>query len=350
MRAAFYQGIRHMTVEKVDEPTVGPEDVLLRVGACGICGSDLHSYTEGVWIAPGDQMGHEFAGTVLEVGIEVEDVAVGDRVAVCPLVTRGEDDAMRRGRPNLAEDISHSALGGFADRVLIRHAKVGSHLFPLPDHVSDAVGCLLEPAAVGARAVRLADVQADDPVVVIGLGAIGQGAVRALSAHGVKRIIAIDVAPLRLEAARRGGAHLVIDGSNADALQSVYEDLGTTSSPYQPVSGRAAAVIECSGATIPAAQALDMVRPGGTVVFVALFAKPVSVDVDKAVQKELRLQGSFAYTPEDFREAHQLIIGGELDYESLVTHEFELERINDAFSQQLSADEAIKVVIVPDPG
>lgn len=348
MRAATYNGIRDVTVEQVDEPVAGPKDVVLQIGACGICGSDLHSYTEGVWITPGDRMGHEFAGTVIAIGDDVADVSIGDRFAASPLVPTGESDAIRRGRPNLAEDMSHSAFGGFADRVLVRDAVVGTQLFPLPEHVPDEVGAFLEPLAVGVRAARLADVQGDDPVVVIGLGAIGQGVVRALSAHGIQRIIGIDIAPLRLEAARKGGAHLVIDGSKSDALQRIYDDLGTTSSPYQPLSGRAAAVIECSGAMGPAAQALEMVRPGGTVVFVALFAKPVSVDVDKVVQKELRLQGSFAYTPEDLREAHELLIGGEANIESLITHRFGLDQISDAFAQQLAPDEAIKVVIVPE--
>lgn len=346
MRVGIYRGLRKLAVEEITELTAGRRGAVLEVKACGICGSDLHAYTHGAWIAEGVAMGHEYAARVLEVGPEARGIEPGDRVAVMPLVPCGACENCAAGRTNLCRK-SAGASAGFADRAAIPVGDAGVQLFRMPDDLGYEEAAWLEPLAVSVRAVNLADPDPDEPVVVFGLGAIGQGVVQVLRTRGVKRIVAVDVSPLRLQAAAAHGAHLAIDASRNDASEAIYADLGTTSSPYHRRSGRAGAVFECSGAAGPIAAALDVVRPGGTVLFVALAGHPVAFDLDKAVQKELRVQGSFAYRPKDTEEAFRLLATREVDVRTLVTQQFPLDRLTEAFEQQLDCRSAIKVVVTP---
>jgi 2-desacetyl-2-hydroxyethyl bacteriochlorophyllide A dehydrogenase len=346
MRAGVFRGIEEVAVEEVPRPQAGAAGAVIAVTACGICGSDLHSYTHGAWIAPGMGMGHEFAGEVVEVGPEAEGIVPGDRVAVMPLVPCGTCFNCEAGRTNLCE-APGGAAGGFADFAAISRAQRGRSLFPMPSDVLDEEGAWLEPLAVSVRAVELAGGDPDEPVVVLGLGAIGQGVVRVLADRGHRRIIAADVSPLRLRAAADGGAHHVLDAAAGDLREAIEALTGTTGSPYQPRAGRAGAVLECAGAPSALATALDVVRPGGTVVVVALAGHPVELDLDKAVQKELRIQGSFAYRHEDTAHAFELIVTRRVDVRALVTHELELAELTAAFTHQLDRDQAIKVMVRP---
>jgi 2-desacetyl-2-hydroxyethyl bacteriochlorophyllide A dehydrogenase len=349
MRAGIYRDVRRVEVEQAPRPQAGPAGAVIAVAACGICGSDLHSYTHGAWVEKGMTLGHEFAGEVVEVGPEAEGIVAGDRVAVMPLVPCGTCWHCEAGRTNLCE-APDGAAGGFADFTAISRAVRGASLFPMPPDLLDEEGAWLEPLAVSVRAVELAAADPREPVVVLGLGAIGQGAVQVLRDRGHRRVIAVDVSPLRLEAAAAGGAHHVIDASQGD-LRAVIEELtGTTCSPYQPRSGRAGTVLECSGATSALETALDIVRPGGTVLLVALAGHRVEVDLDKAVQKELRVQGSFAYRAADTSEAFELIVTRRVDVRPLITQQVPLDELTAAFEQQLDKDRSIKVMVRPGAG
>jgi 2-desacetyl-2-hydroxyethyl bacteriochlorophyllide A dehydrogenase len=346
MRVATYRDIRTVALDDVAPAAPGPHDVVLDVGACGICGSDVHSWLEGSWIAPGMPMGHEFAGTVVGVGSDVEGVGVGDRIAVNPLGPCHACAQCRRGRVNLCEDASRSSGGGLGDRVLVQDARAGERVFVMPESMTMEEGAFLEPLSVAVRTVRIAEADLAAPILVTGLGTIGQCVVRVLSAWGARTILATDTSPLRRAVAAKVDGVEVLDPTGTDVTAAVAERFGTTTSPYRQATGLPT-VIECSGAGPLLQFAVDTVRAGGTVCVVALTAEPAPFDVNPLVQKEVRLLGSFAYTTADTQEAFRLLAEREVEVTSLITHRLPLTDVNDAFAAQADTTRSIKVMVTP---
>src|SRR4030088_2361483 len=162
MKAAVFRGVRNIQVEDVARPEAGPEDVVVAVRACGICGSDLHTYLHGSFVEPGQVMGHEFVGEVVQAGAAVTGIAVGDRVTASPLVPCMECARCREGRYNLCakawtQGIAYGRPGAFAEFVRIPGAVVGENVFTLGEGVSNDAGALTEPLAVAVHAVKLAE-------------------------------------------------------------------------------------------------------------------------------------------------------------------------------------------------
>src|SRR4051812_22398238 len=226
MKAAVFRGVQNLQVEDVEAPTAGAEDVVVAVRQCGICGSDLHTYLHGSFVEPGQVMGHEFVGEVVETGDAVKGIAVGDRVTASPLQPCNECARCAEGRYNLCakawtQGIAYGKPGAFAELVRIPGAISGQNIFPLGDDVSDDAGALTEPLAVAVHAVKLAEPVAGATAVVLGLGTIGQQVVQALRSAGAGRVIGVDISQLRLEAAGTLGAE-TLDGSDGleDALAS----------------------------------------------------------------------------------------------------------------------------------
>ena len=342
MKAAVFKGIEDVQVEDVPEPEAGPEDVVVQVSACGICGSDLHTFLHGSFVEPGQVMGHEFAGRVVAAGEDVQGLAVGDRVTAVPIVPCGECARCAEGRYNLCAvawttGIAYGRPGAFAERVRIPGSVPGENVFKLADEVDDEAGATVEPLAVGVHAVRLAGSVEGATALVLGLGTIGQQIVQVLRAHGAKRVIGMDLSQLRLDAARELGADAV-DGS---------------AGPEQALAGALSEgeeidiVFECSGVPALATAALDAVRGGGQIVVLALYDDPVTFNPTALVQKELRLQGSIAYTSEDFAEAIDLLRRGAARADTLITHRERLDDIGEAFRVQLSKDQSLKVLVTP---
>jgi 2-desacetyl-2-hydroxyethyl bacteriochlorophyllide A dehydrogenase len=342
VRAAVFKGVEDIQVEEVPAPEAGAGDIVVRVHACGICGSDLHTYQHGSFVQPGQVMGHEFVGEVVQVGNEVEGVAVGDRVTASPVVPCMECARCKEGRYNLcgvawATGIAYGRPGGFAEFVQIPSAVLGENVFVLGQEVSDEGGALVEPLAVAVHAVRLVEPVEGKTSLVLGLGTIGLQVVQVLRARGAGRIIGLDLSETRIQAAAALGAE-ALDGS---------EGAGAALAGALGEGDEIDLVFECSGAPAAAAAALEHVRAGGTIVVLALYDDPVTFDPTALVQREVRLQGSIAYTSEDFREAVRLLSTGEAEVGPLVTHRKPLEQIRDAFSVQLQKDESIKVLVTP---
>ncbi|MEZ5099072.1 MAG: alcohol dehydrogenase catalytic domain-containing protein [Thermoleophilia bacterium] len=253
MRAAVYHGPRDIRVETVPDPVCGERDLVLRVTACGVCGSDLHSYTKGLFVEPGQIMGHEFAGEVVEIGRLVEGVRVGDRVTASPAVDCGRCARCIAGEPLLCQDqagniISGGFPGGFAEYLRVPSARPGQSVFVLPEGVTDEVGATTEPMGVGLRAAHHAAPSAYDTCVVFGLGMIGQVAVQALKVAGAERVIGVDVARQRLDAAAALGADVVVDASEGQTLARLIELTGGGSARLRRRRvGQADVVVECTG-------------------------------------------------------------------------------------------------------
>jgi 2-desacetyl-2-hydroxyethyl bacteriochlorophyllide A dehydrogenase len=203
--------------------------------------------------------------------------------------------------------------------------------------MSDEAGALVEPLAVAVHAVGLIEPVEGKTVLVLGLGTIGLQVIQVLRARGAGRVIGIDLSATRVEAASALGAEALngSEGTAAALAGALGED------------GEIDLVFECSGASAAAEAALEHVRAGGTIVVLALYDDPITLDPTALVQREIRLQGSIAYTSDDFREAVRLLSTGAAQAGPLVTHRKPLDRIGEAFSVQLQKEESIKVLVEP---
>ncbi len=343
MKAAVYRGPRTLSYEDVPDPVVGPHDLLVEIAACGICGSDLHSYAAG-WAADGDILGHEYSGEVIAVGAEVTKHAVGDRVAVIPTVPCGACFQCAADRQNLCEHPRRGESGGYAELTALPDEAVS---FTIPDEMSLEEAVFLEPLAVAVRAVNRARLSPGDPVVVLGLGSIGLNVLQVLKAHGVTPVIAADISPQRLEMARSLGADVVIDPTTQDLAAELRARLGSSRHRMYEFS-RAQVVFECTGAVPVLGQAIEhLVVAGGTVVMVALFERDVSFDAKPLVRKEVSLVGSYAYARADWEEAFELLARRRVDVLRLVSDRVPLAEIDAAFARQLAENRSVKILVEP---
>lgn len=342
MRVGVYKGKNSIVVDDAPEPELAENDFLLAVGACGVCGSDLHAYAQG-WPPVGTVMGHEFAGQVVKIGDAVAQVAVGDRVAVIPMLFCGDCRYCRQSRENLCEHVRGTA-GGYAERVRLPE---GTITCAMPDSMSMEEAAFLEPLSVAVRAVRLAGHPPEEPAIVVGLGSIGQLVTQVLKAQGVQCVIGIDLSLLRLRTAALLGADITLDPSDGDVVETLRSRIGGGKHRGY-VFTNAATVFECSGANRVVGQAVtSLVRVAGTVVMAALSESDVAFDANPLVRKEISLIGSYAYTPEDVTEAFRLLVERQVDVVPLITHRRPLEAVDDAFAVQADKDMSVKVLVVP---
>jgi len=348
MKAAVFDGPEQFTIQDLPDPVAGSRDIVVQVSECGICGSDLHSYLEGAFIAPGQVMGHEFSGPITQVGADVQGLKVGDRVTAVPLSTCGRCPRCLEGAGHLCEtglaaSVAYGLPGAFAEYVRVPEAVLGGNVHLIPDNVSYAAAALVEPLAVGLHAAKSANPGPTDTCVVIGLGSIGLNCVQMLKACGAGRVIGIDVSPARLELAKKLGADITINGREKDALATIQEITGVGA---YGVGARADIVIEASGVPSLLADAISMTRAGGKLRIAALYEGNVPIDANQIVQKEMNVAGTFAYRGE-FSQVLQMLSDGRVTAEPLITHTFRLDQITEAFVAQLAKDSSIKVQIAP---
>lgn len=346
MRACVFEGAGKVSVQDVPIPEVGDNDVLIRVTNCGICGSDMHSFKTGLYVEPGQIMGHEFMGRVAKLGVNVAGLKVGERVTGFSAGVCGKCEACLRGQGILCADLfQHSTgygiAGAFAEYVKIENAVVGATIHHLPDSIDDVCGAMVEPISVGVSAVEQAQVKAGDKVVVLGVGMIGNACLQAAKAAGAARVLAVDVSPLRLEIATRSGADAVFDARTGDALAWVMEQFGECRYHYN-VGGNADVVFEAAGIPLTIQQSLEMVRPGGTICIVGLPEVAAPIDTTKIVHKMPKIVGSLGG---DFTKSIDCLASGAIKARHLMTHSFPLERAAEAFDTQIKAGETVKVMI-----
>ena len=348
MKAAVYEGVRTVRVRDVPDPAPSADDLVLRVRACGICGSDLHSYTTGAFVRPGQVMGHEFCGEVVEVGRNVQGLTVGERVTAMPFAACFACPACVKGEYHLCYNagghaIAYGLPGAFAEYVRVPQATLGRNVFRLPDELSDLAGATVEPLAVAVHAVELARPAIGARVVVVGAGLIGQCTIQVLKARGVATVVVTEVSARRAEMARRSGADVVVDPARDDVVREVAAIVG--SGP----GGRGAAadvVFDCAGVPAAFTQALRLVGPGGTLAITAIYEEPVQLDPSRIVWREMKILGTFGYRHE-FPQTIELLRSGKVKTEPLVTDRFPLEQTDEGFQRQLAKDQAMKVMIEP---
>jgi L-iditol 2-dehydrogenase len=346
MKALLLSEYKHLAVADLPTPTPAAGEVLIRVAACGICGSDVHGYdgSSGRRIPP-IVMGHEAAGVVAAVGEGATRYQVGDRVTFDSTVYCGACEFCQRGEVNLCNHrevvgIScgdYRRAGAFAEYVTVPERI----LYRLPDNLSFADAAMLEAVSVAIHAVRVAEIKGGETVLVIGAGMIGLLIQQAARATGCSRIFVTDLDATRLDLARSLGADAVIDGSRESLTLRIEELTG----------GRGVDVaFEAVGRSETVTAAIDCTRKGGTVALVGNIAPEVPIPLQKVVTRQIRLQGSCASAGE-YPQAMEWIADGQIKVAPLITAVAPLNEGPSWFARLYSREpNLMKVVLDPRAG
>lgn len=345
MKALVLKEYGRFRFEEFPRPVRGRDEVLVRVRACAICGSDVHGMdgSTGRRIPP-IVMGHEAAGVVEETGVDAEAAGYrpGDRVTFDSTVSCGRCPYCRQGDVNLCDDrrvlgvscAEYRLHGAFAEHVAVP-ARI---LYRLPDAVSFEHAAMVEPLSVALHAVRRSGTLPGEAAVVVGTGLIGLLVVQLLRNAGCSPIFAVDLAQSRLDLARRLGADITLRSDAVDVPAAVFAATG----------GRGAAVaFECVGVTPTVRTAVAVLRKGGALTLVGNVAPTVDLPLQSVVTRQLTLHGSCASAGE-YPQCLELIASGQVDVDALLSAVAPLSE-GDAWFQRLHAAEPglMKVVLVP---
>lgn len=343
MKALLLEAYSHLEVKDVPLPDVGPEDVLIRVAACGICGSDVHGYdgSSGRRIPP-LVMGHEAAGTVAKVGSGVEGWAEGDRVTFDSTVYCGRCEYCNRGEVNLC---SHRQVVGVSCNEFRRHGAFAEFvsvpariLYRLPDDFPMEEAAMLEAVSIALHGVNVAKLKGGERALVIGAGMIGMLTAQAARAKGCSHVLIADVDAARLAMAAEAG---IPDTLHLSGQELVAEVLKRTGGEGVDV------VFEAVGRGETVVASIECVRRGGTVSLIGNIQPEVPLPLQRVVTREIRLQGSCSSAGE-YPEAIRLMASGAITVKPLISAVSSLEQAAEYF-ERLHAREAglLKVIVTP---
>jgi len=362
-RAVVQTGVQTFEVHEFERPAVGPDDAVLRMELCGICGSDIEQYDgrfeDRGWVRGPTIPGHEPLGIIDEIGERAAKrwgVAPGDRVAVEPLIPCGQCEACKSGQSTrcngwgrvfsyglLGTEIEPSLLGGYSEYMYLHPNSV---MHRMSAALPAEVAVLFNPLAAGIRwAATESDLRLGDTIVILGAGQRGLAAVIAARAAGAGKIIVTDVARAsgKLDFARELGAHATIVADEEDVVARV-EEL---------TAGRLADVVldVTPVATQPILDAIEMVRNGGTIVLAGVKGGPTAaIDQDRIVFKSITVRGVFTVDSPAYRQAIRLLEEGGLPFERMHTASYGLDRAEEAIHHlagRIDGPPAIHVAIAP---
>ena len=327
-----------MRIVEIPTPKPGYEEVLMKVMASGICGSDVMEWYR-VPKAP-RVLGHEATGVITQVGAKVKNVQVGDRVFVSHHVPCFSCRRCQRGSHTACQMLHTSNYypGGFSQYVLVPKINVQYGIYKLPDAMSFEEGTFIEPLACVSRGQRLADVKADDTVLVIGSGISGILHAQLAKFKGAENIIVSDINPYRLELAKKFGAHYAINAK---------EDMPAK---LKEITGHLAdQVIVCSGATAAATTAMDCVENGGTILFFAVPDPSVKlpVPINQFWRNEITMCTSYGAAPNDIEDAFRILATGKVNVKDMITHRLDIREAQKGFLLTAEAGNSLKVILEP---
>ncbi len=285
MRLLKIHGTGDARLDTYVRPAAGPRDVVIKMKACGICGSDLSYIKIGGIPTPGTvtALGHEGSGEILEVGREVEGISVGDPVIVNPMMTPGN---IGSGGPE----------GAFTEELLVREAQLGTSILPIPEGVSYEIAAMCEPLAVAMHGVNRAQVSPGDKVAVFGCGPIGLGMVLWLVDRGID-VVALDLAPERRERALALGAQAALDPSKVDLRAELAKLHGEVPS-YGRVGVGTDAYIDAAGAPNILSEVVMMAKYHSRLVITAAYMKPIEFPVGRMLTSEMTITTAMGYPTE----------------------------------------------------
>ncbi|WP_306345197.1 NAD(P)-dependent alcohol dehydrogenase [Lederbergia ruris] len=343
MKAAILNKPKDIEVKQVPIPEPKRNEALVKVHCIGVCGSDVHYYEHGrigrYVVEKPIILGHEVSGTVVQLGAEVKNIRIGDRVAIEPGIPCGECAYCRSGRYNLCGAVEFMATppydGAWAEYVTVN----SEFLFKLPDHVSFEEGALIEPLSVGFHAMRRGKVGPGDTLLITGLGPIGLLAIEAAKMFGVTEIYGSDVVGFRRDLALQMGVKGVMDPTKGDLLEQ-----------FRQVSGNKEidVLIETSGNVQAVSDTIRLVKRGGKIVYVGLpTVNQVPMDMTAMIDAEIDMLGVFRYV-HTYADAIQSLDHPLVDLTKVITDQYSLDEIKKAVEVALNEKEkSIKVMIYP---
>lgn len=339
MKCVKIKGPKDMQIATIKKPVSENGSVVIRVKACGICGSDLHYFEMG---APLELvMGHEFSGVVVDPGSR-KDLKIGDRVTGLPISPCLECEACKSGNIQYcvntwtrAVGLALTDSGGYAEYLSCRPDMVKK----LPDRVTFYGATLVEPSAVSLHAINLANVKVGDSVLIIGGGIIGLMAAEFAKLNGASYVALMETNMKRgKKALKYGKISEVFNATDKDVVNKA----------LKKSKGGFDKVIECCGNQYAVSEAIGTVKPGGDIVLVGVSMQNISIPMVAAVMKEVRLQGAIAYTEKEFEDCISLIEKKIINVEKYIDAKISLEEVNDACIELTSGmTDKIKIVIKP---
>lgn len=338
MKVGAYYGPGDIRVEERPVPTPSAGEVLVKVTACGLCGTDLHKYAHRT-VPDGTVLGHEVVGKVAAVGSGISHVQPGCRVVVfhhipcfvCGYCRRGNHSMCAAFRP------VNIAPGGFSEYVLVSGASAVRGILEIPDHASDRQAAVVELAACCLRAILRCRIEPGVRVAVVGCGPVGLVHILLVKALGAGPVVGVDVVPERLDAVRRFGA-IPVDASSGELATEVRRVL----------RGELPQVVVLAVGNARAIQTgLEIADKGAVISFFAECAPgtQMALDPNLLYHKELTLAGSYSSSPFEQRMALDLVSAGRVDFSELVTDVFPLDRLQEAFDLALRPGRSLKIVI-----
>ena len=331
-----------LRLEDIPMPVPGPGQVLVRSRACGICGSDLHLtrhtrevfdvyaalgiVSEEATADPQIMLGHEFCAEVVAYGPDTEQrLPVGTRVTSVPFLITEEGQ--------LGVGVTPEVYGAYSEYFLLQEEL----LLPVPDNVPDEAAAMAEPLAVGLHAVNRSGIAADEVALVAGCGPIGLACIVALRLRGVQTIIASDPQADKREMAQHFGASHVVDPAAGDEMQLSAELAGE----------RRVVIYECVGVAKLVPDFLQRAPQKSCLVFTGIHTADITFNVALATVKELDVQFSYYYQPEEFASALQSLADGEVDWQAMCTAKVGIDGVPDAFDMLMKPNNHIKVIVEP---
>ncbi|KAL4801139.1 chaperonin 10-like protein [Aspergillus venezuelensis] len=349
MRAVRFHGRGDIRVDQIDEPVCGDDQVKIRPAFVGICGSDLHEYLAGPIVIPtmphvltGGQLpvtlGHEFSGTIEEVGKDVTGLTVGDRVAIRPNLSDGTCASCAYGRPNCCRSLGFigfsSNSGGLSDHVAVP----AKHAIPLPEGFPLDLGAVVEPLTVAWHAVDRSPVETAKTALVVGGGPIGLAVVQVLKARGVQNVVVAEVSDQRRKYAQELGATHVFNPITDNVVAEIHaftKDAGADIS------------FECSGVQAGFDTAMQAIRVRGTTTIVSLWEKKPVIDAFDVVSYEKHVIGAAICEDGDFEAVIDAIATGKIDPRPMITSKIRMEDVEEKGFKALvnEKDKHVKILI-----
>ncbi|ONI39971.1 galactitol-1-phosphate 5-dehydrogenase [Candidatus Epulonipiscium fishelsonii] len=340
MKAVRYLGPSNLELQEIENPIPKDDEVLLKIRACGICGSDVHGYLglTGRRIAP-MTMGHEFAGEVIGLGDAVKNTKIGDAVVVQPINFCGECEYCLQGLTNVCLNKRFYGVldvdGAFAEYLCVPEKL----LFKMPEGMSYNVGALAEPYAVAYGATNKIDTFEGKNVLIIGAGTIGLCILQMVKLQNPRSIIVSDLSDPRLKVAKDLGATHVINPKNEDYLEIIKK---YTDDKMVDVA------LEAVGIQVTANQAIKSVKFGGKAVWVGLSQKTVEVDMQDIVGSAKQIIGTYTYTHEELGKVVEILGSGKIEAEKLISKVIGLDETHAAIEELHNhPDNYVKIIVDP---
>ncbi len=333
MKAVTFQALHTpLAFEEIPDPTPGEGELVVKVGRCGICGSDLHMTEDAAYgCQHGDVLGHEFAGEIVALGKNVADHRIGELVSVIPLKSCGQCEHCRKGEVQWCENFSLQG-GGYAEYAVTRP----NQCVKLPSDLSLADGAIIEPLAVALHGINLSGIKAGDKVLVLGAGPIGLAVAFWAKRYGAARVAVQDIANFQKDRALGMGADVfVVDPQHP--IESAEQGLG----------GKADIVFECVGVPGLIDQAVSQVKPRGTILLLGLCTRPDTLHTFPMLSKEVKLVTSAFFTVPEYEAALAALDEGAIEPRLLVTDTIGLTDTPDVFESLKKRTEQCKVLIAP---